>query len=1295
MPTPLRRRLRLVRRGIWYALAIGLVLMALIAGVVSQLLPLAERHPDHVAAWLSERAGRPVTFDRLETRWTRRGPLLRLDAMRVGEAGQSVLIGDAEILISQYAGFLPGRSFTELRVRGLDLTLEHGSDGRWTVRGLPGQDPRRGGDPFDMLEGLGELQVIGGKLTVLAPDLGIDAQLPHVDVRLRVDGKRVRAGARAWGRSGRSPLDAVIDFDRASGDGNAYFAARKADLSLWSELLHATGVTIEGGTGQVEAWAVLRRHRIATVTIDAAVDKLQLRGARLTDARGNDQPSRSDFAHVQARARWRVIAGGWRIDAPALRIEAAQTQTLDGLVVVGGRRYGMLADNVNAGPLFAALALSDRIAPDFRRWLLAAKPQATLRNVAVSGNRGGAMRASGRIDALAFGATGGAPGVAGIAGDLDGDDRGVNFAFDPAKAVRLAWPHSLSAAHVATLQGQIAGWREDSGWRIGTSGLRIGGSDLTGNVRGALSFGGSSPRIELLARLNDFPVTAARKYWVRHVMSPQAVQWLDTALIGGVVHNGTVLVSGELADWPFDATVTQSSSVKSPGSAPGLHGGGHTGVFKATARVDGAVLRFHPDWPLLEHIYADIAFAGDGFAVGGKGVLAGVGIRHFDGTLAHLRKPELEVHAQGGGDASMLLGLLKRSPLHKSYGDTIDNIDAKGLAAVSFDLGLPLRDGAGASKLAGTVTLAGAKLVEKRWKLAFDNVRGRAEYGNGGFSADRLAVVHVGQPGKLSLRAGTYTRDNRQAFEADLDAVLLADDLLRRAPQLNWLNPYLDGRSNWTVAVAIPKSAGAATAAPARLQLRSNLVGTALALPAPLRKPAAVALSATIDAPLPLGSGETRIALGNLIALRARSGDAGTGVRLVLGSNTVPEAPPLSGLIASGRAETLDALDWIAIARSGSGSSGNALPLRSVDVTADRLLLLGAAFPGTRLQVAPAAAGTTVQLQGNALAGALLLPQADGAAISGQFSRVYWRNAWPGPAMGAGVRTIGPDIDPSKVPPLSLDIAELRVGDAQLGSATLRTRPLSNGMRIDQLRTRASRQRIDIGGEWLGRGSTADTRLGIMLNSDDLGALLAGFGYGGQISGGHGSVRLDARWPGNPAAFRLDTLSGTLSLAARDGQLIELEPGAGRVLGLLSLAQLPRRLTLDFRDFFAKGFAFGKIDGDVHIGAGKAQSDNLVIDGPAAEIRIRGTANLTAQQFDQTIEVFPKTGNLLTVAGAIAGGPVGAAIGAAANAVLKRPLGRLAAKTYRVTGPWKEPKVEIIHREQSRAAAVRPVPPAG
>ena len=148
--------------------------------------------------------------------------------------------------------------------------------------------------------------------------------------------------------------------------------------------------------------------------------------------------------------------------------------------------------------------------------------------------------------------------------------------------------------------------------------------------------------------------------------------------------------------------------------------------------------------------------------------------------------------------------------------------------------------------------------------------------------------------------------------------------------------------------------------------------------------------------------------------------------------------------------------------------------------------------------------------------------------------------------------------------------------------------------------------------------------------------------------------------------------------------MLEVEPGAGRVLGLFSLAQLPRRLMLDFRDFFSKGFAFDQLEGELRFADGQAHTDGIVIDGPAADIRIRGDTDLRAQRFDQTIDVLPKSGNLLTVVGAVAGGPVGAAVGAAANAVLAKPLGEIGAKTYRVSGPWKEPKVEVISREQSR-----------
>ena len=431
MTTRLRRYLRHARRGVGYSVAVLLVLVALVLGVASRVLPMAERHPDKIAAWLSQRAGRTVSFDRVETAWTRRGPLLQLDNLRIGEGAQAFTVGDAEMLVSVYAGLLPGQPFSELRLRGLDLTLERAADGRWQVRGLPGQQQPIG-DPLAALEGLGELQVIDGKLAVVAPMLGIDARIPRVDLRLRVDGDRVRAGMRAWPKVDAAPLDAALDFHRKRGDGQAYVGAKRADLAAWSSLLHLAGVSIEGGQGRAEAWAELRGHRIALVTVEAALDEVALRGTPLV---AQAPPPRIDYDRVEARTRWQMVEGGWRFDAPTLRVgRGTQAQQLDGLLLAGGARYGLHAEQLDAAPLLAVAALSDWLSPPLRRWIQIAKPRASLRVIDIVGRRGGPLHTRARIHGFGFQPVGNAPGVQGLAGDVDGDADGFAIKLDPSAA---------------------------------------------------------------------------------------------------------------------------------------------------------------------------------------------------------------------------------------------------------------------------------------------------------------------------------------------------------------------------------------------------------------------------------------------------------------------------------------------------------------------------------------------------------------------------------------------------------------------------------------------------------------------------------------------------------------------------------------------------------------------------------------------------------------------------------------------------------------------------------------------
>ena len=1275
MTTPVRRRWRLLRRGAWYALAAALVLLALGNGIGSQLLPLVERHPDKVATWLGTRVKSPVAFDHVETEWTRRGPLLRLDNLRIGDAANPLRIGDAEILVAQYAGLLPGRSFTELRVRGLQLTLQRDANGLWSVRGLPGQQ-QAGGDPFATLERLGELQVSHARLRVSAPELGLDLRVPRVDLRMQVDGGRIRVGAHAWLRAGATPLSAALDYDRGSGDGRVYAGTRRADLGEFAGSFDLAGVVPVSGGGRLRAWGQLQAHRIVGIRADAALQDVVVRGAASADGQ---PPPTQGLGKVALDARWSGTVRQWQAKATRLRLGSGDAeQVMDGLVVRGGQRYGLQARRIDAAPLLQLLALGDVLPLGMRGWLQASSAGAVLEDVDVEGVRGGVVSATARIRGLHFAPVGNAPGMRGVDGWLQGDADGVRLRFDPQAVFAFDWPAGFGVVHQFTADGEAVAWRDGNGWSVRTAGLALVNPDLQVKVRGGMGFAndGTRPRLDLAADLGTAQVSLAHGFWVHHLMPKSTVDWLDAALKGGSLHDIHAVVAGDLDDWPF----------RTEGGRQGA------GVFRVDARMQGGVLKFQPDWPAAEDLDADIRFEADGFTVAGRSRIAGVPVAALKAGIARFGRAELTVDAAAAGDAKDFLALLRASPLQKSYGASMDSLRVAGPAQAQFHMLLPFHhDKPPPHDVHGDVVLSGASLRDERWKLAFEQVRGNIRYDNAGFAAEGMQVRHEGTPGVLALRAGPHVRDRAHAFEGELDAQIDIDGLLDKAGSLAWLKPHVSGSSAWTVTLGIPRNAAQGAMA-GRLQLRSGLVGTALDLPEPLRKPRGQPLVASVDLRLPLEEGEVEVTLGDLLSLRSRSRGSATGVAVQLGGARA-DAPPADGLVVGGRAARVDALDWIGVIAGDRGGDG--LPLRRIDVNAVQLRLLGTQFADARVQVVPAPRGTAVVVQGASLAGSLLVPSQEGATVAGRFDRLHWAMPARSGGLLAGVQPPAanvpaatpaaagaevPAFDPGKLPPLLFDVGDLRIGEAVLGQARFRSTPVAGGLRMDEFTTRGGTQRLTATGTWSGRGVAARTRLALGVDSDDIGALLAGLSLGGQVGGGKGKLQVDADWRGGPDALDPLTLQANLRLDARDGRLLELEPGAGRVLGLLGIGQLPRRLTLDFRDFFDKGFAFDSITGDVRLANGSARSDNIAIKGPAADILVRGSADLRSQRFDQTVDVLPKSGGLLTAVGALAGGPVGAAVGAVANAVLEKPMQGIGAKTYRVTGPWAAPKVEVSAR---------------
>src|SRR5690606_24025829 len=207
----------------------------------------------------------------------------------------------------------------------------------------------------------------------------------------------------------------------------------------------------------------------------------------------------------------------------------------------------------------------------------------------------------------------------------------------------------------------------------------------------------------------------------------------------------------------------------------------------------------------------------------------------------------------------------------------------------------------------------------------------------------------------------------------------------------------------------------------------------------------------------------------------------------------------------------------------------------------------------------PAPRGTAVQVQAPSIAGALLVPQQDGATVAGRFERLYWTSpaqaAAPSPdgvppAAAAPAQQPGATaaqapasgFDPATVPPLLFEVADLRIGGTPMGQSRLRSSPTPAGLRLDEFRTYGGKQRLSASGSWTGRGAAARTRLALDVDSDDFGALLSGFGLGGQVAGGKGKLGASMNWHGGPDAFSLATLDAAVGVDAGGGRLLEIEP---------------------------------------------------------------------------------------------------------------------------------------------------------
>ncbi|MGH8855167.1 MAG: YhdP family protein, partial [Telluria sp.] len=253
--------------------------------------------------------------------------------------------------------------------------------------------------------------------------------------------------------------------------------------------------------------------------------------------------------------------------------------------------------------------------------------------------------------------------------------------------------------------------------------------------------------------------------------------------------------------------------------------------------------------------------------------------------------------------------------------------------------------------------------------------------------------------------------------------------------------------------------------------------------------------------------------------------------------------------------------------------------------------------------------------------------------------------------------------------------------------------------RIDRLAIDNPDGQLKANGRWLTKDGRSNTSLNFILDIDDAGKLLDRLGFPETLRRGKGKMSGDISWSGLPYAMDIPSLTGQIEMNVESGQFLRQDPGAAKLLGVLSLQALPRLLKLDFHDVFSEGLAFDGISANAIIQRGVLRTENLKMHGVAATILMDGSADIANETTNLRVVVIPEfnlgTGPLVY---GLAVNPVIGIGSYLAQLFLRAPVMKALTYQMRISGPWKSPTIIKIDNPPPSpppppapaAAAVRP-----
>jgi uncharacterized protein (TIGR02099 family) len=1258
-------------------LGVVVILLAVAVGAFRLFIAQLPSYQTELTAWVAAELGLFVRFDQLDARWGLRGPELTLRNVRIANSdGTDALVTAtrAGVGLDAWALFLERRPrVNRLSVDGLGLTIERGTDGRYRLAGARRGDSGGAGDLDALIPRAVEVTVRDSRIQYVDAVRRQSWRFDDVTMTLTRTAGALSIDARAVPPPElASSVELAVDATLATQDSTStvwrvFSDLQDVDLATLARLLPTEDVYAITGAGDATLWFDWAGGRVVRANASVGFSDVTLPNPAT--------PAASAFQQVELTAEWLEDARGWQLAVSDVDVSRNGRRWSSGgnteLVVA---RADDLIQSIDFSSDFVRLddlmpiVFAFAEAPLAQQWL-ELDPRGELRDVDFSVTR----EASGeweyslavQFDGLALAATAGRPGIDGLSGAITTGTRSGTVELKSTD-VTFDWPELFaSPLAIERLTGSLV-WRQGRDVvRMVSNDLALGvlGSNVQSSLELTLPLDGSAAHLDIESTAARVDLVAAKQFLPVYRMPRAAVAWLERAVQGGEAHNVELNFFGPVDAFPFD------------------HG---EGQFRVTADVADVALEFIDDWPRAEELNGTIEFVNASFNAAGRGRILGNRGDSVGVEIAELRNAVLRYESHTVGPLADVIAFLRAAD---QLGPGYERLRVhSGTGVVDVGLDVPLRNRA-AFELDARLGIVDGELSIEGFGPHASEINGMLEFDGRSVSGRDLEAIFLGGPVSAAVvvpEEEHYRAALEAAGETTADGVLAAFNL-----------PYADrfaGQTQWQGRLLLPDRAATADS-PLRVDVQSNLTGVSLKFPAPFEKTPSDAVNLQLAFAFPSGGLEVD---GNLGASRrfalhyARDGRRFAFRRgaVQFGGN-LPELPDEEGLVVRGSLTALDLDEWLAFA--GTPGTERTRPLLlGAQLELSELSAFGQQLGMSRLDARREAAAWNVDIASEAIAGNVMIPRSLTARpqIVASMQRVYLEPREGGDGVG---------LDPRTLPGLSLHADQLGVGARRFGrvDADIVTDPL--GLRLVSFTSATESFAIEGGGSWLvGPDGAAMTRVAVGITSDDVGTALDELGLGAFMGGEMADLTASVYWAGPPSGKWLEHVDGDVAVRIETGSLLEIDPGAGRVVGLLSIAALPRRLALDFRDVFNRGFVFDEITGDFTLIDGNAYTDNLKMSGPGAEIGVIGRTGLRDRDYQQQAVVTADPSNMLPTVGALVAGPGVGAAWLLFTRIFKEPLKGIGRASYCVTGTWDAPAVERLSGDEvDEAEQCAALPPNG